>query len=288
MKLALIYNKDSEATTGVYLEKVMKDAGLNYAHFWTSEAERIPREYDLYLRIDHGDYKYDLPEDLHPAVFYAIDTHLKKPYKKIRRQVSHYDIVFCAQKQGVEKLRKDTKIDIQWLPLGCDPQIHKKIDSLKKYTVGFVGSEARKFLHGELIDAIRRKYPDSFLGGADFREIGEIYSASKIGFNYSIRNDINMRIFEVMSSGTLLLTSQVKDNGFDELFTDRKNIVVYKNKRELLYLLEYYLKNDSQRDAIAQAGYELVTSQHTYRHRVQTMFNYLAFKFGGKFNNLRI
>ena len=109
MKIALIYNKESEHTTGVYLEKAIKAAGIPYEHFWTEHASSIPKEFDLYFRIDHGDYKYDIPLDLRPAVFWAIDTHLKKPYKKIRRQARHYDIVFCVHKDGAEKLKKDLR-----------------------------------------------------------------------------------------------------------------------------------------------------------------------------------
>ena len=56
----------------------------------------------------------------------------------------------------------------------------------------------------------------------------------------------------------------------------------------MLELIEYYLKYDDQREAIARAGYEQVMGNHTFYHRVQKMFNYLAFKFGGKFNKLKI
>ena len=43
-----------------------------------------------------------------------------------------------------------------------------------------------------------------------------------------------------------------------------------------------------EREKIANAGYELVINNHTYYRRVQSMFNYIAFKFGGKYNKLRI
>jgi len=60
---------------------------MDYIHFWTERSSDIPMEFDPYFRIDRGDYKYDIPDDLRPSVFYAIDTHLDKPYKKIKRQV---------------------------------------------------------------------------------------------------------------------------------------------------------------------------------------------------------
>ncbi|MCF7907834.1 MAG: glycosyltransferase [Candidatus Omnitrophica bacterium] len=289
MKIALIYNKDNNSTTGIYIEKVFQENRINYSHFWTKDADNIPKQFDLYLRIDHGDYKYDLPEDLRPAVFYVIDTHLKKPYKKIRRQARHYDVVFCSEKTGLLSLRRQVRnVDFQRLPLSCDPQIHKKLNLPKKYDIGFVGSQARKFPRGRLIDVLREKYPNSYIKGAKFKQMSEIYSSSKIGFNYAIANGVNMRNFEIMSCGCFLLTNRIKDNGFYELFEEGKHLVTYSNEKELLRLIEYYLHNDSERERIAQAGFELVTERHTYYHRVQTLFNYLAFKWGGKFNQLRI
>jgi len=288
MKIALVYNRECENTTGVHLQKVIENAKISCDHFWTERFSQIPKGYDLYFRIDHGDYKYDLPQYLRPAVFYAIDTHLKKPYKKIKKQVGHYQVVFCAQKQGADRLRKETRVDTQWVPLGFDPQVHRKLDIEKKYNIGFIGSEARKFLRGQLIDVLRKKYPDSHIGGADFRKISEIYSASKIGFNYSIVNDINMRIFEIMACGSFLLTNRIKNNGFFELFQEGKHLRTYSNQAQLLELVEYYLNHDQEREKIAQAGRELVVNNYTYYHTVQKMFNYLAFKFGGDFNRLRI
>jgi len=287
MRIAVIYNKESESTTGAYIERIIKEADISYQHFWTQDPN-IPKGFNLYFRIDHGDYKYDISPDLRPAIFYAIDTHLKKPYKKIRRQVYHYDVVFCAQKEGAERLHRETKVDTQWIPLGCEPRIHKKLNLEKNYDIGFVGRDAKKFARGRHLELLKKTYPNSFIGEADFRKMAEIYSASKIGFNSSIRNDINMRIFEVMACGCFLLTNYIKNNGFEELFTPGKHLVVYRNDKELLELIEYYLKNEEERERIAKAGYELVVTNHTYFHRVQKMFNYIAFKFGGKFNQLRI
>ncbi len=288
MKIALIYNKENEATTASYIEKVIKNAGIDYVHFWTENSCNITEKFDLYLRIDHGDYKYDIPEGLHPAVFYAIDTHLKKPYKKIKKQASHYDIVFCAQKEGAERLKSELKITAEWLPLGCDIEIHKKLNLPKKYDIGFVGRDAKKFARGKRIRLLKKFYPDSFIGQADFRSMSEIYSSSRIGFNSSILNDVNMRIFEVMACGCFLLTNSIKNNGFNELFTDKKSLVTYKNNREMLELIYYYLKNEDKRQEIADEGYRLATTRHTYYHRVQAMFNYIAFKFGGDFNKLSL
>lgn len=271
MKIAMFFNKEREDTTGAYLERAFQKLGVAYDHYWTERANELDKKYDLYLRIDHGDYKYDLPEKLRPSVFYAIDTHLKKPYKKIKMQASHYDMIFCVHKEGAVRLSRELRINARWLPVACDPDIHKKIDTQKIYDIGFVGTEGKKSPRKVLLERLRKKYPASFLGTAPYTEIGAIYSKSRIGFNYSINNDVNMRMFEVLSCGAMLLTNRIKNNGFDEIFEDRKNVVVYRNPRELFKLAEYYLSHDKEGGGIAACGYELVMAKHTYLHRAKLL-----------------
>lgn len=288
MRIALIYNKETEATTACYIERVMKKMGMDYVHFWTQDSSHIPQGFDLYFRIDHGDYKYDIPDSLRPAVFYAIDTHLEKPYRKIKKQAGHYDIIFCAHRDGARRLRKEIKADTQWIPVACDPEIHRKLDLPKAYDIGFVGREGKKSVRKKRLKILKERYPNSFIGTLDFKKMSEVYSASKIGFNSSLRKDINMRVFEIMACGCFLLTDRIEDKGFDDLFEAGKHLVTYRDDRELLQLADYYLKNEEERERIAKQGYEWVMQNHTYFHRVQTMFNYIAFKFHGKFNDLRI
>jgi hypothetical protein len=288
MKIALIYNHLSPSTTGAYIEKVLKNKGVAYDLFGVIDPALVKPGYDLYLRIDHGDYKFDLPKELHPAVFWAIDTHLKKPYKKIRSQAGHYDVVFCAQKDGAARLQRELKIDAQWLPLGCDPDVHKKLDLPKIYDLAFVGRNAQKFARGRQLELLKKRYPASFIGQADFARMSGIYSAARIGFNSSIINDINMRVFEVMSCGCFLLTNRIKNNGFPEIFVEGRHLVTYGNDREMLKAIDYYLEHDEERERIAREGHKLVREKFTYYHGLQKMFNYLAYKFGGGFNSLRI
>jgi O-antigen biosynthesis protein len=288
MKIALIYNFRSPHTTGAYFERVFKQCNIPYELFAVDEGTVIREGFDLYLRIDHGDYKFDIPKSLHPSVFYVIDTHLPKPYKKILRQSSHYDVIFCAQKDGALKLSKSTKMDVHWVPLAADPDIHKRILCPLIYDIGFVGRDAQKADRGRQLRLLRKEFPSSFIGQADFTKMGQIYSSSKIGFNSSIAHDINMRIFEIMACGCMLLTNRIAHNGFEELFEDGVDYVSYRTDSELISKARYYLEHEDIRLNIAQAGRKKVIEKHTYFHRLQTIFNYLAYKFGGEFNNLRI
>ncbi|MFH0772257.1 MAG: glycosyltransferase [Candidatus Omnitrophota bacterium] len=277
MKLALIFNKEREDTIGCYFERAAVELGISYDHYWTNDSG-IPKGYDLYLRIDHGDYKYDLSFDLRPSAFYVIDTHLRKPYRKIKAQVGHYDYVFCAQKNAVEKMKRDAGIKAVWVPIGCDPAKHKKLAVKKRFDIAFVGTEGKRNYRGELLKLLAKRYPASFIGRADSVLMANIYSSAKIGFNYSINNDINMRMFEVLSCGALLVTNHIKNNGFEDTFSDKVNVVGYKTTAELFKKIDYYLSNDKERETIAAKGYEMALRFHTYKERLKTMLEVCGWK----------
>ncbi|MFA5094713.1 MAG: glycosyltransferase [Candidatus Omnitrophota bacterium] len=277
MKLALIFNKDREDTIGCYFENAAGALKLDYGHFWTNDPA-IPAGYDLYLRIDHGDYKYDIPDHLKPCAFYAIDTHLEKPYRKIRAQAAHYDYLFCAQKSGAEKISRDTGKKACWVPIACDPETHKDLGIKRRLDLAFVGTEGKKNPRGELLKALSRRYTNSFIGRAESRLMSNIYSSAKIGFNYSINNDINMRMFEVMSCGALLVTNRISDNGFEELFSEDENVIVYDNKDSLFAKIDRFLSDDKAREKIAGAGKRLAVSRYTYTDRLKMMLEACGWK----------
>jgi spore maturation protein CgeB len=140
---------------------------------------------------------------------------------------------------------------------------------LKKiYDIAFIGKmgkgKRRKFLL-----RLKKEYPNSFIGEADCKQIGEIYSQSKIVFNYSIKNDINMRIFEGLISGSMVITNRIKNNGFKELFEEGKDIIVFDNWEDLKRKIDYYLKNEEEREKISANGYQKAIQFHKYEDRVK-------------------
>jgi len=291
MKIALVFNKDREDTTGCYIERILRQSkNFTTDHWQTKDAHIIPKDYDLYLRVDHGDYEYDLPGYLKPKIFWALDTHLKHPERKIMRQAVNYDLVFCAFKQARDKMKK-MGINAHWVGFACDPDLHKPHQVDKKYDLGFVGTDGKKYRYW-LINKLRVKYPDSFIAKADFKALDKIYSASKIGFNYAIRHrgkkvGCNMRFFEILCCKAFLLTNWITDCDIKELgFENGKHLVMYKNRWQLFKLINYYLSHESEREKIAQAGYEVVLSRHTYRHRVEQMLQLIRGNLGNKFKGL--
>ena len=111
--------------------------------------------------------------------------------------------------------------------------------------------------------------------------MARIYSASRIVFNRSIRNDVNMRVFEALACGSLLVTNDLADNGQDELFQDGVHLATYRDPEELLEKVAYYLAHEEEREPIAAAGRAEALARHTYRHRMERLLAEAGGKLGG-------
>ena len=215
------------------------------------------------------------PERLRPSIFYAIDTHLQHSWRKIRRMAPRYDLVCCAQASAASQLRNG-----EWLPLACDSELHAAAQASPMWDVAFVGTDGgapRKFL----LQALRERYPNNFIGTANFQEMASIYSRARVGFNYSIGQDVNMRIFEVMATGALLITNALSHDALTRLgFEDRRHLALYHRPAELFDVIETYLQDAPLRERIARAGHALVLERHTYRHRMQQLIDIVTRRFG--------
>lgn len=276
MKLALIYDLAREDATGGYFLRAFRALGVAADHYWLRDADRIPAGYDLYLRIDQGDgYLTRLPERLRPAAFYAMETHLPHPWRKIRRSAGWYDLVFCYLMDAVRRLPGSV-----WLPAACDPSVTPGPSGEPVWDVAFVGTEGgvpRKFY----LQALRERYPRSRIGHVPHTELGAVYGRSKIGFNYSITGDANMRICEILASGACLVTNAADSEDLRLMgLEDRRHLAFYRHPGELFEMIDHYLAHPDERRQLADAGSSLVRARHTYTHRAQTVLAAAAERLG--------
>ena len=276
MRVALIFNKTRPDTTGVYYERACQALGVAYDQWWLRDAPQIPARYDLYLRIDHGDdYFTPLPARLRPAVFCVFDTHLRHSWRKISRTAPWYDIVFCCHRDAAQRLA-----GAEWLPVACDPALHAGVAHAPVWDVAFVGTDGgvpRKFY----LQALRERYPNSSIGGADYRHMGSIYGKARIGFNYSIAHDVNMRIFEILAAKRLLLTNALPHDDLRRLgLEDRRHLLLYRSPEELFRLIDHHLAHPEEGRAIAEAGAGVVQARHTYAHRLEQLLATVSKRLG--------
>jgi O-antigen biosynthesis protein len=266
LKITIIYEKNLRPdTTGIYCEKALRELGHTVKHVAPSVLKK--HKTDLYLFIDDG-LNYVPSKDLTPSAYWAIDTHLRYDNELARGRAAQH--TFVAQKQDVERLRNDGVENVSWLPLACDPDIHKAKQTEKVYDIAFVGNvymtpEYKERVH--VLHEVFKKFPNFFYGKVPYTEMADMYGKAKLGINKSVSYDMNMRVFEVMCSGTLLITNYLDD--IIELFGDM--VPLYKNTKQALGLIEYYLRADSARERHAQACQDEVIEHHTYKHRMKQL-----------------
>lgn len=231
----------------------------------------LPQRPDLYLWVDPAG-RYFLPavEDLPiPTACYLIDVHLGTWRYQAAR---FFDAVFIAQKDYLKHFRHAVGHNqVYWLPLAAAPDVHRDHGLPRIYDVGFVGNIAlahRGTARGRRLKMIAERFcTNDFCRVYMPEEVGRIYSQSRIVFNCSIAGDVTMRLFEGAACGALVLTDGIA-NGLEELFERGREIVVYRDDRDLLEKIACYLANDEEREAIARAGQRRTLSEHTYAHRM--------------------
>ncbi len=239
-RVALIFdNTLRPETTGIYCLRALQEL-VQVEHFLPQDMGRIPRTgFDLYLNIDDG-LRYHLPADLRPAAWWVIDTHIDPEWAEEKGK--RFDWMFAAQRDGAERLCQ-AGVPAQWLPLACDPTVHRPHSIPKRWDVSFVG-RVTPGPREELLRLVQPHFPNSFIGQCYFDEFARVYSQSRIGFNRSVKNDVNMRVFETLGCGTLLVTNDLRENGQQELFETDRHLVTYQGADELVEKLRFYVGHD--------------------------------------------
>lgn len=236
-------------------------------------------KFDYHFWVDWGEdglpwKKWSIPQDGGKSIYVASDTHLGREYRMSKAK--EFDFAFFNQKDAADEFGG------LWLPHAAEPQAYPKIEILKKFDVCFIGHVQDTINHNGLtrtdaLDRLFKEFPNFYYGSRHpvfpevnlFEDAARKFSQSKIVFNISIKDDINMRVFETLSTGSFLLTNWLPTLG--EIFEDGKHLVTYKTLDEMVEKAKYYLDHDEEREKIAAAGHAEFMSKHTYKHRVETI-----------------
>jgi len=207
-----------------------------------------------------------------PRVFWAIDSHQFLPLQA--EKARYFDLVFSAQKYAAQHLGPNA----EWLPVGAS--LHEVDHHLeRKIEIGFIGNvfpglhERRR----RVIERLKRDVP-GFIHYCNvfFDEKARLTSSMKIMVNVSLDNDINLRVFETMACGAMLITDRIHNNGLEQLFEDGKHLVTFETEDELVAKIRYYLSHEEEREAIARAGQERVLANFTHTHVIQYALQFMT------------
>jgi len=240
----------------------------------------------LYLWVDSGPRQVapDIDCLRIPKACYLIDTHLAP---EVRIDIArHFDFVFLAQKAQVPLFQDAGIANVCWLPLACSPELHDVGQPERLYDVAYIGriQDDPDERRARILDRVRTRFPKHRIGQQWPADMARTYAQSKIVVNAAVNNDLNMRVFEAMASGALLITDRAE--GLSDLFQEGEHFVLYRDEDELCPLIERYLADREARERIAQQGREFVLAQHTYDLRMEQLLG-CVFEAAGLFGGYR-
>lgn len=154
----------------------------------------------------------------------------------------------------------------------------------EKYDVTFVGSRyygnrQRWFDEVERRNISVKGFGKGWTGYVPFDGMLEIFKTSKINLNFSEapnhgKPQIKGRVFQACLAGGFMLTEYAP--GIEKYFEPGKEIVCFRNADDLAEKISYYLQHDAERRAIARAGWERATRDHSSDRMVADVFKEIA------------
>lgn len=108
--------------------------------------------------------------------------------------------------------------------------------------------------------------------GASFEDMVFSYSNSSIGLNFSRnkgKTQIKGRVFEVTATNSLLLTEYHDE--IEEYFIENKEIIIFRDKFELLEKVKFLSSNLNIAEKISRNGHERFLKEHDSKIRLEKL-----------------
>jgi spore maturation protein CgeB len=167
-----------------------------------------------------------------------------------------------------------------WLPHGVQSDHLPPVNTKKRHDVVFVGSSINEQRRKTLEMLRHVKGIDILITQGRMNESAymKTMALGKIIINKTqTQKEINKRVFEALSTGSLLLTNRVDSTcRLETLFKDKVHLGIYESEQHLIELIKYYLKNEEERIKIAREGQKEALEKHTSEARVKQLLEVLS------------
>jgi hypothetical protein len=204
-----------------------------------------------------------------PKLFWAIDTHMMN---------YHHFLVTSGMKYVAFAIRKHQ----QEYGLPNSFPMYYGLSTIHQWNPTVYPKEYDTVFLGTLnVDPRRKEICDRF-GILTMSAFGADYiitmKKARICFNKSMSNDINAKYFEIMSSGSFLLTNfnQELIDLFDPSVRDDLRACMYTTDDEIGEKIQYYLAHEEEREAIAKRLYDYVWAHHTWEARCKQILQFVT------------
>ena len=256
---------------------------------------------DLSFWVDWGEdgliqagYKpWSIPEGCGKKIYVVSDAHIAPESMKYRiEKAKEFDYVFLNQSWYLPKFKEAGIKNVFYLPHAAEPKAYPHFKIIPKYDVVFIG-HIQEFEVGngignrlDFLDSMFKEFPNFYYGGRNpvwpeknmFEDASKKFCESKIVLNISIGNDLNMRFYEAMMSGSFLLTNKIAElkSAKKYGFIDGIHYVSYSSLKDAIKKAKYYIAHDEEREKIAKAGYKQALKTGTYKSRVEEILRVVS------------
>lgn len=213
-----------------------------------------------------------------PTVCFQIDTYAYTRPRIRWSMLFDHPIVFHPGYE--EKFRTAGHPGVFTVFHAVERDVFDKPEETRILDVGFVGKMFASFQQSRqrvLVDLSRCFQMNDWRRFYSYEEMAQVYRCSKVVVNVArddFPQDANMRAFEAMAAGALLITrvpSELTQIGFKE----GTHFIGYEDERTIVDLVGQYQANERARRRIAEAAREKVFREHTYDCRVDALLQML-------------
>lgn len=273
------------------------DGQAFYAHKWLNRLPdttclRVPvtvppdqwPEHDALLFVDFGHDALGLPLAVppkgKPSLCWLSDTHFSPAAKANRfRWAEAFDIACFVHADGAEEYRAGHREQtVHWLPVAADHEIYHPPTELiePRWDLCFVGHVGHP-RRDEILERVFAAVPSfTWKSGVFFEDCCRVYHQSRIVFNVSLCGDLNMRTFEALWAGALLLTDPQLSMAEVDI-VNGENALIYETADEAIKLARWALAHPEERQTICIRNelWRNLTA-HTYQDRAKEIRAYLS------------
>ncbi|BBD08903.1 CgeB family protein [Desulfovibrio ferrophilus] len=106
-----------------------------------------------------------------------------------------------------------------------------------------------------------------------YEELPYFYPLSEVNFNCTsqqMKGAVNQRVFDVPAAGAFVLTDHRVQ--MENLLEPGKEVAYYDQPEDAPEMIRHYLDHPAERERIIQAARKRILAEHTYEHRLESLF----------------
>ena len=227
--------------------------------------KELPWPVDLWIEFNAMMTAVGKPEGA-PLAMVLTDPHVLGDFYKDQR--SRADFIFNMQTPYL------SEGDV-WLPYAYSPQWHRQTRSLfanREYDSALIGLQYP--WRTKLVERMRAEGLNVFYDiGPAYDDAEAIYHNTKVGFNWSSKQDTTARCFELMAFGIPAVMNRVPD--LISMFKDGQDFLGFDTEEEALTLIKGLIADPKRAEEIGAAGRRAV-EPHTWDVRIESILKHVG------------